>query len=62
MGNRSEEMCVCQDMVLVIQLVTVTSVIVRGQEFIASKSGNHKQYAVCYVVVKLQSPSERLQI
>lgn len=27
MGNSSEEMCVCQDMVLVIQQVTVTSVI-----------------------------------
>lgn len=38
MGNSSEEMCVCQDMGLVIQQVTVISVIVRGQEFIASKS------------------------
>lgn len=38
MGNSSEETCVCQDMVLLIQQVTVIPVIVGGQEFIASKS------------------------
>lgn len=36
MGSTSEEMWVCQDMVLVIQQVTVISVIVMEQEFIAS--------------------------
>lgn len=38
MGNTSEEMCAYQDMVLVIQQVTLFFVIVMEQEFISSKS------------------------
>lgn len=38
MGNTSEEMCMYQDMVLVIQQVTLFFVIVMEQEFISSKS------------------------